>query len=307
MGWSLRVLRHRAAAQRTLLATVVAVALIGASPPRHLRPPAVHQRAPRPRHRPRRAPRRRPPTSTWTSRSSAAARSSPPTPARRSSTSSWATSRRRGPQWLTSPMYRLTGEDGYGPAAWPTSPTTPTCRRTRRCWRARGPPPATDDAGRVAGRRPEGRRRAVRLDRRHRAARCMSLDHVRGQRGGRRRDPRARRAAPACGPVTCCSGAEHDPRYPVPGSFGFLATDAWGPFVVAPGALTDPGLGRQATLVASPQLADSPPGAVDALRGAARRRPGHPGRRHRARRAHRPSCSAPGWRPRSTWRRATSR
>ena len=31
MGWSLRVLRHRAAAQRTLLATVVAVALIGAS------------------------------------------------------------------------------------------------------------------------------------------------------------------------------------------------------------------------------------------------------------------------------------
>ena len=31
MGWSLRVLRHRAAAQRTLLATVVAVALVGAS------------------------------------------------------------------------------------------------------------------------------------------------------------------------------------------------------------------------------------------------------------------------------------
>ena len=31
-------------------------------------------------------------------------------------------------------------------------------------------------------------------------------------------------------------GAEHDPRYPVPGSFGFVVTDAWGPFVVAPGA-----------------------------------------------------------------------
>ena len=31
MGWSLRVLRHRAAAQRTLLTTVVAVALVGAS------------------------------------------------------------------------------------------------------------------------------------------------------------------------------------------------------------------------------------------------------------------------------------
>lgn len=63
-------------------------------------------------------------------------------------------------------------------------------------------------------------------------------------------------------------GAAHDAAFPVPGSMGKLVTDAWGPMVVAPDALLGPGVVETAHLVAVPDLADAPRGALAAAREA---------------------------------------
>ncbi|KQY23387.1 hypothetical protein ASD16_12695 [Cellulomonas sp. Root485] len=263
MGWSLRVLRHRAAAQRTLLATVVAVALIGASllgtfalllfTSEHRALDTALTRAPA--------------TATDIDVDLTLQRGSPlvatdaaeayldellgDVPSTRTA-------------WLTSPMYRLTGEDGYiQPMAYladyPDVPSHATLLTGQ--W----PTTATDDGGRVQVSVPKvaaekygwtiGTVLPVMSFTTYEdsAVVVVGIHELDGPASGWTRD--------------LLLGAEHDPRYPVPGSFGFLATDAWGPFVVAPGTLTDPGSVAQATLVASPQLVDSPPGAVDALRG----------------------------------------
>ena len=147
MGWSLRVLRHRAAAQRTLLATVVAVALIGASllgtfalllfTSEHRALDTALTRAPA--------------TATDIDVDLTLQRGSPlvatdaaeayldellgDVPSTRTT-------------WLTSPMYRLTGEDGYiQPMAYladyPDVPSHATLLTGQ--W----PTTATDDSGRV--------------------------------------------------------------------------------------------------------------------------------------------------------------
>ena len=166
--------------------------------------------------------------------------------------------------WLTSPMYRLTGEDGYVQpmaylADYPDVPSHATLLTGQ--W----PTTATDDGGRVQVSVPKvaaekygwtvGTVLPVMSFTTYEdsAVVVVGIHELDGPASGWTRD--------------LLLGAEHDPRYPVPGSFGFLATDAWGPFVVAPGTLTDPGSVGIATLIASPQLVDSPPGAIAALRG----------------------------------------
>jgi len=63
-------------------------------------------------------------------------------------------------------------------------------------------------------------------------------------------------------------GAQHDGAYPVPGTMGKLVTDAWGPMVVAPEALLGAGVTETARLVATPELAGAPRGALAATREA---------------------------------------
>ncbi|MFC8191752.1 FtsX-like permease family protein [Cellulomonas sp. NPDC057328] len=63
-------------------------------------------------------------------------------------------------------------------------------------------------------------------------------------------------------------GAAHDPRHPVPGGGGMVTTDAWGPMVVAPGALTATDAVETVHTTVVPQLAGAPRGAVAALRTA---------------------------------------
>lgn len=62
-------------------------------------------------------------------------------------------------------------------------------------------------------------------------------------------------------------GRLHDPTYPRPGSFGSVKTDAWGPFAVAPGTFTG-STGDVATVqvVATPDLSSLTPEQLDALR-----------------------------------------
>jgi hypothetical protein len=61
-------------------------------------------------------------------------------------------------------------------------------------------------------------------------------------------------------------GQEHDPSYPVPGSFGSVRTDAWGPMVVVPDVLLRPGGLGSAHVVASPRLSEAPDGALGEVR-----------------------------------------
>ncbi|MFS0705753.1 FtsX-like permease family protein [Cellulomonas sp. 179-A 9B4 NHS] len=63
-------------------------------------------------------------------------------------------------------------------------------------------------------------------------------------------------------------GAAHDPRHPVPGGGGMVTTDAWGPMVVAPGALTATDAVETVHTTVVPRLAGAPRGAVAALRTA---------------------------------------
>ncbi len=63
-------------------------------------------------------------------------------------------------------------------------------------------------------------------------------------------------------------GAMHDPRHPVPGGGGMVTTDAWGPVVVAPGALTATGAVETVHTTVVPRLSGAPRGAVAALRTA---------------------------------------
>ena len=91
------------------------------------------------------------------------------------------------------------------------------------------------------------------------------------------------------------------PRYPVPGSFGFVTTDAWGPFVVAPGRPRRRRRGsRQPTSSRPRSSSDAPdrrgrracaPGSTTRRRSLTQDR-----RRYRAVRC----TSARRWRPRST-------
>ena len=263
MGWSLRVLRHRATAQRTLLTTVVAVALIGAS---LLGTFALL---------------------LFTSETRALDTALTRAPATATDIDAELRLESGGPvgataagqayldellgevpstrtEWLTSPMYQLTGEDGrIKPLAYladyPDVPSNSTL--LAGAW----PTTASDDSGRVQVSVPKvaadaygwtlGSELPVKsystyLDS---TVVVVGIHELDGPAGVWTHD--------------LLLGAEHDPRYPVPNSFGFLATDAWGPFVVAPGTLTDPGSVGIATLIASPQLVDSPPGAIAALRG----------------------------------------
>jgi len=64
------------------------------------------------------------------------------------------------------------------------------------------------------------------------------------------------------------AGRGHDPAYPIPGSFGSLTSDAWGPFVVAPTTSDDAALAVPGTfrLVAHPDVEHTSPAELDALR-----------------------------------------
>ncbi|RYV51942.1 FtsX-like permease family protein [Pengzhenrongella frigida] len=58
-----------------------------------------------------------------------------------------------------------------------------------------------------------------------------------------------------------------DPSFPVPGTFGFILTSAYGPFVATPEALLGGGVEvASATIVTQPQIADSSPAALASLR-----------------------------------------
>ena len=235
MGWSLRVLRHRAAAQRTLLVDRRRRRPRRRLAARHVRPAAVHQRARRPRTPPWTGPRRPPPTSTpssrWTPRPTRPPRSPP---ASRSSTTCSATSRRRARQWLTSPMYRLVGQGGRVPplsylAANPAAavgrhPASPGA------W----PTAATDDQGRVEVAVPKVAADAYGWIGRQRAGRA--------EPGDLRRTPGSSSSAStsSTGPSSIWTrdllqGAEHDPSYPVPGQLRLRHHRRVGPVRRGPG------------------------------------------------------------------------
>ena len=262
MGWSLRVLRHRAAAQRTLLVTVVAVALVGASllgtfalllfsSEHHALDAALTQA---------------PAASTDIDVDLSLDRGDPLLAAEAGEEyldellGDLPSTRT---QWLTSPMHRLTGEEGViKPLAylaaypdvpshaslvagqWPTTATDPTGRIEVTV-----PKVAADTYGWAVGSEIPVMSYATYDDS---AVVVVGIHELTGPATVWTRD--------------LLVGTEHDPRYPVPGSFGFTVTDAWGPFVVAPEALAAPGGVARATLVASPQLDGSPQGAVEALR-----------------------------------------
>lgn len=264
MGWSLRVLRHRAAAQRTLLVTVVAVALVGASllgtfalllyTSAHGALDTALDRAPT--------------TATDIDAVVTVDATSDPATAVAAGESFLddllddvpAT---RG-QWLTSPMYRLVGQgDGRVPplsylAANPRLPSDATL--LAGAW----PTAATDDQGRVEVAVPKvtadaygwslGSELAVQSLATHEDTRfvVVGIHELTGPSSIWTRD--------------LLQGAEHDASYPVPGSFGFVTTDAWGPFVADPAALDGVGALATADLVASPHLTDAPAGAVTDLR-----------------------------------------
>lgn len=63
-------------------------------------------------------------------------------------------------------------------------------------------------------------------------------------------------------------GRGHDGAFVVPGSAGMAVTDAWGPAVVDPSALTAPGSVENIDLVVVPRLAEAPRGAVGRMRAA---------------------------------------
>lgn len=264
MGWSLRVLRHRAAAQRTLLATVLAVALVGAcllgtfalllfTSEHHALDTALDQA---------------PATATDVDAVLTLDQSSPApaiasgeafldellgdVPAERT-------------RWLTSPMYRLPGD---GPpitaplaylAVYPDVPEHATL--LAGAW----PTAGADHQGRVQVAIPQvaaeryGWTVGTELPVQNLGSYTdgtvvvVGIHELSGPRSLWTRD--------------LLQGAQHDPAYPVPGSFGFVTTSAWGPFVVAPEAMTTAGTVATAALVASPRLADSPPGAVEGVRG----------------------------------------
>jgi hypothetical protein len=262
MSWSLRLLRHRAAAQSTLLVTVVAVALVGASllgtfalllfsSEHHALDTALAQA---------------PVTSTDIDVDLTLG-PTPPAPALSmggkyldellGDVPSTRT------QWLTSPMIRLPGQAGVTAplaylASYPTVPSHATLLAGQ--W----PTTGTDDRGRVPVSVPKiaadgyGWTVGTELPVLNLGTSdegtvvVVGIHQLTGPDSVWTRD--------------LLLGREHDPSYPVPGSFGFITTDAWGPFVVAPDVLTAAGSVASATLVAAPQLADSPPGAVDDLR-----------------------------------------
>ncbi|MBO3086491.1 FtsX-like permease family protein [Cellulomonas fengjieae] len=262
MGWSLRVLRHRAGAQRVLVATVVAVALVGSSllgtfalllfTSEHRALDMALDQAPAA------ATEIDVDLSLLNTRPDDAVAAGgefldellADVPAERST-------------WLTSPLYRLTGEDGSikplaYQASYPVIPSHATLLEGE--W----PTTSADAAGRVQVSVPKvaadeygwtvGTELPVQnLDTYDESAVVVVGVHE------------------LAGPSTLWTrdllvGAEHDPNHPIPNSFGLMTTDAWGPFVVAPDALTESATVAMATLVASPELTGSPPGAVTALR-----------------------------------------
>ncbi|MEZ0449310.1 FtsX-like permease family protein [Cellulomonas sp. ICMP 17802] len=262
MGWSLRVLRHRAAAQRTLLATVVAVALVGATllgtfalllfTSAHAALDTALDRAP----------------ATATDIDAIlSVNSSDPAPALAAGESFLDDLLGDVPaertQWLTSPMYRLVGQGGRVPplsylAANPQLPSGASL--LAGAW----PTAVTDDQGRVEVAVPKvaadaygwtvGSELAVQSLATYDDTRFVvtGIHELTGPSSSWTRD--------------LLQGTQHDPAYPVPGSFGFVTTDAWGPFVAVPGALTAPGGLARADLVAAPHLVDAPAGAVTDLR-----------------------------------------
>ncbi|GEK21255.1 FtsX-like permease family protein [Cellulomonas xylanilytica] len=263
MGWSLRVLRHRAAAQRTLLAAVLAVALIGSTllgtfalllftSENRAMDTALNEA---------------PAQDTDVDVELRLERSDPVEAAAAGSAfldsllgevSSTRT------QWTASPMYRLLGEaQAVPPLAYLAS--NPRLETNATLLAGQWPTTATDDAGRVEVSVPQvaaeeyGWTVGTELPVQNMGTYAESAVVVVGVHeltGASRLWTR-----------DVLQGLEHDPSYPVPGSFGFVVTDAWGPFVVAPEALTAPGSVLSIDLVAAPELVDSPPGAVDAMRG----------------------------------------
>jgi hypothetical protein len=262
MGWSLRVLRHRAAAQRTLLVTVVAVALVGSSllgtfalllhtSEHDALNIALDQAA---------APStvidvklpvgHGDPTQTIAAGEKYLDDLLGAVPSERD-------------RWIASPMYFL------APEAGPTSPlaylaTNPAVPENADLLAGEWPTAGTDAAGRVPISVPKvaadayGWTVGTELPVQSSTSRANStfviagIHHLTGLADVWRRD--------------VLGGLEHDPRFPVPNSYGFYVTDAWGPLIVAPDALTAPASVDTVTLVASPQLADVQPAAIDSLR-----------------------------------------
>ncbi len=263
MGWSLRVLRHRAAAQRTLLATVLAVALVGASllgtfalllftSEHHALDTALAQTP-----------------AAQTDVDAELSLDSSHSPAEAVAVGTGFLDDLLGDvpsersHWLTSPMYRLLGlGEGVPPlaylASYPQIPAHATL--LAGAW----PTSATDDQGRVQVSVPQ-------VAAQHYGWSVGTVLPVQNLGTYDEASVVVVGIHELTGPGSLWTrdllhGIEHDPSYPVPGSFGFVITDAWGPFVVTPDALTGDGSVATATLVASPQLDDSPAGSVAAVR-----------------------------------------
>ncbi|GIG19615.1 hypothetical protein Cch01nite_03390 [Cellulomonas chitinilytica] len=262
MGWTLRLLRHRAAAQSTLLVAVLAVAVVGAT---LLGTFALLLHASE--HRALDAALDRTPTSrtsvdvslTFDGQDPATALSAADgflddllgdVPAQRD-------------RWLASPMYGLTGHPGtIAPLVYLAS--NPEVPAHADLVAGRWPTRVTDGAGHVEVSVPQVAATAYGWS-------VGSVVDISGTAATAPTSVVVVGVHTLTGPASTwyrdtLQGAEHDPAYPVPGSFGFVRTDAWGPLVVAPDVLAQPAALGSAHVVATPRLSDAPDGALEGMR-----------------------------------------
>jgi len=262
MGWTLRLLRHRAAAQSTLLVAVLAVALVGAT---LLGTFALLLHASD--HRALDAALDQAPASRTDVDVLLVLDGQNPAAAVGAADAFLDDLLGQVPsdrtRWLASPMYRLPGAPGdIPPLAYLAS--NPEIPAHADLLAGRWPDRAVDDRGRTE----------------------VAVPQVAATRYGWSVGSVVPLTAVGAGAPTTAvvvgihtltgpastwyrdvlQGAEHDPGYPVPGSFGFVRTDAWGPMVVVPDVLLRPGGLGSAHVVASPRLSDAPDGALAGLR-----------------------------------------
>jgi len=261
VGWTLRLLRHRAAAQSTLLVAVLAVAVVGATllgtfalllhASEHRALDAALDQTPSSRtsvdvalHLDGEDPRTALATADGFLDDLLG-----DVPAQRD-------------RWLASPVYRLPGLATPAPMAYLAS--GPEVPAHAELVAGRWPDRATDAEGRVEVSVPQVAAQAYGWS-------VGSVIRLGGTTAERPPTVVVVGVHTLTGPASLwyrdtLQGAEHDPSYPVPGSFGSVRTDAWGPMVVVPDVLVEPhGLGT-AHVVATPHLSDAPAGALADLR-----------------------------------------